>query len=75
MAEIRVEVPNEELSVLDGYCSATGKVRTEVIRDLLAKWSEMKFHEATVILRVAGRNPTGSESVRSGTGKASASNA
>ncbi len=72
MAEIRVEVPNDELSVLDGYCSATGETRTEVIRELLSAWSERKLHEATVILRVAGRNPMGPECVRSLSGKAQA---
>jgi hypothetical protein len=69
MAEIRVEVPNEELAVLDGYCSATSESRTDVIRELLAAWSERKFHEAMVILRVAGRTPMGSESGRSQPGK------
>lgn len=69
MAEIRVEVPNDELAVLDGYCSATSESRTDVIRELLAAWSEKKLHEATVILRVAGRNPVGSESGRSPVGK------
>lgn len=72
MAEIRVEVPNEELGVLDGYCSATSESRTDVIRKLLQEWSNRKLHEATVILRVAGRNPVGSESGRSVTGKPSA---
>lgn len=72
MAEIRVEVPNEELAVLDGYCSATSENRTDVIRGLLAEWSNRKLHEATVILRVAGRNPVGSESGRSTPGKPSA---
>ena len=72
MAEIRVEVPNEELAVLDGYCSATSANRTDILRGLLKEWSDRKFHEATVILRVAGRNPTPPESDRSGTGKAPA---
>ena len=72
MAEIRVEVPNEELAVLDGYCSATSVGRTDVIRELLAQWSERKLHEATIILRVAGRTPVVPESGRSHYGKPSA---
>lgn len=68
MAEIRVEVPNDELAVLDGYCSATSESRTDVIRALLQQWSGRKLHEATIILRVAGGNPTRSESDRSVTG-------
>jgi len=69
MAELRVEIPNDELSVIDGYCSATGECRTDVIRELLSMWSKKKLHEATVILRVAGGNPTVSESDRSQAGK------
>lgn len=72
MAEIRVEVPDEHLAVLDAYCSATSESRTDVIKGLLAGWSKQKFHEATLILRVAGRNPTGLESGRSQAGVASA---
>lgn len=68
MAEIRVEIPNDELAVLDGYCSATSESRTDVIRELLAAWSEKKFHEATVIMRVAGRHPILSECDRSPAG-------
>lgn len=68
MAEIRVEVPDEHLAVLDGYCSATSESRTDVIKALLAEWSKRKLHEANVILRVAGRNPTRSEPDRSPTG-------
>ena len=58
VTEIRVEVDSSEVAVLDGYCSATGKHRTEVIRFLLREWSNAKHYEATVILRVAGCNPT-----------------
>lgn len=57
MAEIRVEVPDEHLAVLDAYCSASSESRTDVIKHLLLQWSTQKFHEATLILRVAGRNP------------------
>lgn len=64
MPEVRFEIPADDLAVLDGYCSATGKARTDVIKHLLVEWSERKLHEATIVLRVAGRNPTGSESSR-----------
>lgn len=63
--ELRVEVPDAELSVLDGFCSATGSSRTEVIRQMLSDWSDRKLHEASVICRVAGVNPTRPEGVRS----------
>lgn len=62
--ELRVELPAEEVSVLDGYCQATGQARTEVIRRVLREWSERKLHEATLICRVAGCNPTAPEAYR-----------
>lgn len=57
-SELRLDVPKDDLSVLDGYCSATGKSRSEVIRSLLAQWSADKKNEAIMICRVAGCNPT-----------------
>jgi hypothetical protein len=55
--ELRLELPASEVSVLDGYTQATGKTRTQVLRDILRMWSEAKLHEATLIMRVAGSNP------------------
>lgn len=55
--ELRVEVDADELGVLDGYVQATGKSRTDVVRQLLREWSDKKLHEATLICRVAGVNP------------------
>lgn len=62
--ELRLELPADEVAVLDGYTQATGKNRTQVVRDILKLWSEAKLHEATLILRVAGRNPGTSGSDR-----------
>ena len=61
MPEVRFEAKKETLAILDGYCSATGKCRTAFINDLLEQWAVAKHYEASVILRVAGRNPTPSE--------------
>lgn len=58
MPEIRFEASDEEVAVLDGYCSSRGKHRTDVMKELLSMWSKDKLHEATVILRVTGRHPT-----------------
>lgn len=57
-AELRVEVPREELAVLDGYCSATGRDRSDVVRQILREWSDRKHREAILICRVAGGNPS-----------------
>ena len=62
--EIRLELPAAECSVLDGYTQATGKTRTQVMRDILKLWSDAKKHEAILICRVAGCNPLASESDR-----------
>jgi hypothetical protein len=61
MCEIRFELPAADVSVLDGYCSATGKSRTDIMRAILKDWSEKKLREATLICRVAGVNPAASE--------------
>lgn len=66
MPEIRFEATSEEVAVLDGYCSATGKDRTKIMKELLRQWSESKVHEATLICRVAGVNPTAPDAVRKG---------
>ena len=39
MPEIRFEADAETVAVLDGYCSATGKCRTEFINLLLEQWA------------------------------------
>jgi hypothetical protein len=62
--EIRFELPIEEVSVLDGYCSATGKGRTDVLRYLLKDWSDRRLHEAIAICRTAGVNPSTSDKGR-----------
>lgn len=58
--EIRFEVEAQELSVIDGYCSGTGKCRSEVIRFILSEWSKNQLHIATLVCRVSGVNPTAS---------------
>lgn len=55
--ELRVELPREEIAVLDGYCQATGQDRSKVIRRVLKEWSDQRSHEAILICRVANINP------------------
>lgn len=61
MSEQRTEISFEctaaETAVLDGYCSAHGIKRTVVMRRILKEWSEKKWHEATLVIRVAGNKP------------------
>lgn len=56
--EISFEVEREDCAVLDGYCSARSVSRTVVLRRILKEWSEQKLHEATLICRTSGVNPT-----------------
>lgn len=62
--ELRVELVPDELTVLDGYVNATGKSRTDVLRQMLAEWSAKKLHESIVVCRVAGINPFAPDSDR-----------
>lgn len=62
--ELRVELPREELAVIDGYWQATGQDRSKVVRAILREWSERKAHEATFICRTAGINPVAPEAGR-----------
>lgn len=55
--ELRVELPRDEIAVLDGYCQATGQDRSKVIRRVLKEWSDQRSHEAILICRVANINP------------------
>lgn len=55
--EIRLELPVNECSVLDGYVQSKGTTRTAVLRRLLKEWSDEKHMEAIMIVRVAGSNP------------------
>lgn len=64
--ELRVELPADEVAVLDGHCQATGRDRTHVVRQILREWSDAELHRAIVICRVAGRNPAAPESDRNG---------
>lgn len=57
MPELRVELSKEITAVLDGYCSATGKCRTQLASEILGAWTEKKLHESTIVCRVAGVNP------------------
>ena len=63
-SEVRFDIPLEDLSVLDAYCTASGKKRTVVMAMLLLDWTKSKRYEAMMICRVAGINPNAPESGR-----------
>ena len=59
--ELRFELPDDQLSVIDAVASASNTNRTAVVREILSEWTENKLHEATLIVRVTGVNPMLSE--------------
>lgn len=69
MYELRFEMQADDIAVIDAYCSATGRCRSDVVREILALWAKEKLHEATLILRVAGHTPVRSESHSGSAGK------
>ena len=69
MCEIRFEMDDHDMAVIDAFCSATGRCRTEVVREILGAWAEKKIHESMLVMRVAGRNPVRSESHSGATGR------
>ena len=48
MPEIRFEAGDQDVAVLDGYCSARGKCRTEVIKQILARGIVAAFYDFKV---------------------------
>lgn len=62
-SELRAEVKKRTLSVMDAFCSASGKCRTQLTNEILGDWAEKKLHEATIVCRVAGVNPMRSDEV------------
>lgn len=64
--EIRGEFSRDQIEIMDAYCQANpGKSRVAILRELLDVWCKQRVHEATLVMRVAGRNGSGSESRRS----------
>jgi hypothetical protein len=67
MPELRVDIPADELQILDGYCMATGKSRLDLVRDLIKKFTDDQLHVAMMVCRVARINPLESERDRNTT--------
>ena len=64
VTELRLDVDETDMAVLDGYVMATGTSKAEVIRKLLKQWSDSKMHEAIVICRMTRVNPLATETQR-----------
>ena len=64
MPELRVDVPTDDLTILDAYCMATGRSRVDLVRDLINKFAGEQLHIAKVLVRCAGVNPHDADSGR-----------
>lgn len=64
MSEVRIDIDAEELAIMDGYISASGSNRKEIITELVRKWSADKLHESIIVCRMARVNPLEMESDR-----------
>ncbi len=62
--EIRLEMPRDEIAVLDGFVNATGDSRAEVIRGILGEWSAKQRRIAISVCRTAGINPRDADTGR-----------
>lgn len=67
--EIRFPASRADVSVLDGYCHATGAARTDVMQAILHEWAGRQLHIATVVLRTARGNALAVEAERQEGGK------
>jgi hypothetical protein len=65
MAELRCEISDSILAVVDAQSSAHGGVgRKQIVEEVLLIWAKEKHREATLVLRVAGVDPTWPDTYR-----------
>lgn len=60
--ELRGECPHWVVNVLDAVSMSNNETRTALVNRLLGEWATKKVHEASLIAKLAGINPTTSES-------------
>lgn len=61
-AELRHDCPRWVLNTLDAVSMARGeKSRAALVNEILEGWAQKKRHEAMLVHRVAGGNPTDAE--------------
>lgn len=51
LRDLRAKVTVEADAALDAACRATGKDRSEIVRDVLHEWALSEIARATVLLR------------------------
>lgn len=68
-AELRGECPKDILNLLDAVSMARKNNcgRMTVVNEILGEWAAKKWHESSLIQKLSGGNPTGTETDGSGT--------
>lgn len=62
MAELRLDVPVDDLAVLDAYVQADSKrSRASVVRELIRNFSDGQLHTATMVCRAKRIDPLAQE--------------
>jgi hypothetical protein len=56
--ELRGMCPRNVVDVLDAISGARRISRTELVNAVLSEWADARMHEAVLIQRVVGFNPT-----------------
>lgn len=64
--ELRGECPKWIVNVLDAVSMSADETRTALVNRILSDWATKKVHEASLIHKLAGINPTGPESIGDG---------
>ncbi len=59
--ELRGECPREIINVLDAVSMARDITRTALVNEILGEFTKKKLHESSLVLRLAGGNPSASE--------------
>lgn len=69
MAKFTIEIPDDELVVMDGWCNATGISKTTLFTDYAREWTSKKIHESIVVCRMARINALEPQSHSNATAK------
>jgi predicted DNA-binding protein len=58
LRDLRAKVTADTDQVLDAISRATGKDKSEIVREVLSAWANEEVHKATMVLRLIDRKGT-----------------
>jgi predicted DNA-binding protein len=59
LRDLRAKVTADTDQVLDAISRATGKDKSEIVREVLSAWASEEVHKATMVLRLIDRKGNG----------------